>query len=84
MIPDPEHAINQLQELYQKKYVEEPRYEFEDRKDLFGEDEWYCDCYCSGINGWGKGPSKTKAKKKAAFMTLVRLMKSAGICEKKF
>ena len=33
------------------------------------------------MNGYGIEVGKTKAKKKAAFMVLVRLMKSAGICK---
>ena len=31
--------------------------------------------------GWGAAPGKTAAKKKAAFMALVRLYQSAGICD---
>ncbi|MBR0147446.1 MAG: hypothetical protein IJM25_12400 [Eubacterium sp.] len=74
--PRLEDAINQLQELYQKKYIDQPVYEFEE----FGQDEWSCTCICGGVDGLGRAGGKTKAKKKAAFMTLVRLMKSAGIC----
>ena len=33
------------------------------------------------IEGRGEAAGKTPAKKKAAYMVLVRLMKSAGICE---
>lgn len=77
--PNIENSINQLQELFQKKYVEEPVYSFEEQA-IIGA-EWYCSCACSGIESWGKASSKTKAKKKAAFMALVRLMQSAGICK---
>lgn len=74
IIPDIENSINQLQELYQKKYVQEkPVYEFEE----WG-DQWNCDCVCDGVNGYGKAASKTQAKKKAAYMVLVRLLKAAG------
>ena len=81
--PRLEDAINQLQELYQNKYVEAPVYEFHDKETdpLLVDDEWYCSCTCSGVNGYGIEVGKTKAKKKAAFMVLVRLMKSAGICK---
>ena len=72
--PELENAINQLQELYQKKYVEQPEYRFDDEAD-----GWYCTCTCSGCEGWGRANSKTLAKKKAAFMVLVRLMMSAGL-----
>ena len=78
--PRPEDAINQLQELYQKKYIDQPVYEFEE----FGQDEWYCSCVCGGVDGFGRAGAKTKAKKKAAFMALVRLMKSAGICKEEW
>ena len=44
-------------------------------------DEWNCECVCGGVNGFGRGVGKTKAKKKAAYMVLVRLLKAAGICE---
>lgn len=76
IIPDPENAINQLQELYQKKYVDAPAaYEFEEWRP----DEWNCDCVFGGVHGFGKAGSKTKAKKEAAYMALIRLMRSAGV-----
>lgn len=73
--PKLEDSINQLQELYQKKYVEEkPVYSFEEWDDV-----WHCACICGGFKGSGRGKSKTEAKKKAAFNTLVQLMNAAGI-----
>ena len=72
--PDIENAINQLQELYQKKYTEKPEYQFEERK-IIGA-EWYCRCTCSGIEGWGMASAKVKAKKKAAHMVLTRLLRT--------
>ena len=81
LIPDPDNSINQLQELYQKKYVESaPQYEFEPWEG----DEWNCQCVCGGVDGIGRGIGKTKAKKKAAYMVLVRLLKAAGICEEEW
>ena len=77
IVPDLENSINQLQELYQKKYVEQPRYDF--GEDLSG--RWFCDCFCESAHGYGNAESKTKAKKKAAYMTIVRLLEAAGICE---
>lgn len=75
--PELENSINQLQELYQKKYLDTaPEYRFEERKD-----QWYCSCTVDGVEGWGKATGKTAAKKKAAFMALVRLYQSAGICD---
>ena len=54
-----------------------PEYTFEH----WDGDEWNCECVCGGVNGFGRGVGKTKAKKKAAYMVLVRLLKAAGICE---
>ena len=76
LVPNLDNSINQLQELYQKKYLDEaPRYEFEHWEG----DEWKCNCVCGGINGWGRGIGKTRAKKEAAYMVLIRLQQSAGI-----
>lgn len=75
--PELDSSINQLQELYQKKYISAPTYTFEERPNV-GE-EWYCSCQTDGVLGWGKAGSKTAAKKKAAFMALVRLFRSAGL-----
>ena len=80
MEPDLENSINQLQELYQKKYVNEaPVYQFGE----FGK-QWQCDCGCDGFEGFGRATGKTKAKKKAAYMLLVRLFKSAGIANEEW
>ena len=81
IVPDPEASINQLQELYQKGYVEEPSYTIEEDVDIFGESSWECRCVCSGAEGVGRARRKVHAKKKAAFMSLVRLLKGAGICK---
>ena len=75
--PELESSINQLQELYQKKYIPRPEYTFEE--DLNG---WQCECTVDNIDGFGKAAGKTMAKKKAAFMVLVNLMMSAGLSTK--
>ena len=76
MTPDRENSINQLQELYQKKYLDQlPAYEFEERRN----DQWLCICSCGCVSGMGQAVGKTKAKKKAAYMALVRLFAAAGI-----
>ena len=105
--PKLDDAINQLQELYQKRYVPEPEYFFDDQSSQGSshcgsgsgsdsgshgrshgrrssgistpDDAWYCCCSCNGLSGWGKASNKVKAKKKAAFMVLVRLLDSAGL-----
>ena len=72
--PRLEDAVNQLQELVQKKYLETaPEYTFEEKQD-----EWFCCCTCSGISGQGCAPVKKTAKKQAAFMVLTRLMSDSG------
>ena len=76
--PKLEDAINQLQELKQKKYVDEPVYSFNESSD-----GWRCECNCSGVVGYGMAASKTKAKKKAAYMVIASLFKSSGIYKEK-
>ena len=74
--PELENSINQLQELYQKKYLEQlPIYEFIEEDG----DSWYCICRCNGVAGTGYGASKTKAKKEAAYMVLRNLFHAAGM-----
>jgi ribonuclease-3 len=81
IVPSLENSINQLQELYQKKYLEDrAEYTFEE---LPG-DRWRCDCTCGGVNGYCRAGSKTGAKKKAAYMVLVRMLSAAGICKKEW
>ena len=78
MTPDRDNSINQLQELYQKKYLDQlPAYEFEERSN----DQWLCICSCGCVSGMGQAVGKTKAKKRAAYMALVRLFAAAGICK---
>ena len=71
---DREMSINQLQELYQKKYVTEPLYSFYD--DGYN---WHCCCICDAFNSEGVAGSKTEAKKLAAYKMLTLLFQSAGI-----
>lgn len=76
IIPNLDDSINQLQELYQKKYVEDkPEYAFHESYD----GTWRCDCECGGVAGLGNGPNKTAAKKQAAYMALTKLYEAAGI-----
>ena len=81
VVPDLENSINQLQELYQKKYLDEkPVYEIKED----GRDRWRCVCECCGVSGFGTAESKTKAKKKASFMALVKLLDGAGCCKEEW
>lgn len=70
--PRLEDSINQLQELYQKKYIEAlPEYSFEEGL----QDTWFCKCICSDVFGHGSGSSKVKAKKVAAYEVLQKLLR---------
>lgn len=81
IVPSLENSINQLQELYQKKYLEDKAdYVFEE----LPQDRWRCSCTCGGVNGYGEAGSKTGAKKKASYMVLVRMLSAAGICKKEW
>lgn len=69
--PDLENSINQLQELYQKKYLDEkPEYEYKD-----GGNEWLVTCHADGFYGYGKASTKVMAKKNAAYMLLCKMIK---------
>ena len=74
--PELDNSINQLQELYQKQYIDKPAYSFTE-----GTNGWRCDCLCNDVHGYGVAAGKTAAKKKASYMVLVFLLKSAGCCE---
>lgn len=78
--PDLENSINQLQELFQKKYIGEPKYKFSED---YG-DYWHCECICGEFAGSGFAESKVKAKKKAAYCTLIWILESAGICKEEW
>lgn len=81
--PDLENSINQLQELYQKKYIPElPEYIIEETSLYSG--GWKCNCVLEGDSEVGYGSSKTKAKKAAAFNMLVSLFRSSGITDEKW
>lgn len=69
IVPCLEDSINQLQELYQKKYLEH-KAEYEYRQ--FGKD-WQVKCICEGYTGAALDANKTKAKKKASYIMLRKL-----------
>lgn len=71
-------AVNQLQELYQKKVIPEPQYTFNaiGTSDT-GNPLWECICTIPGIvqdNGGYVADSKSEAKKRAAFDALSYLI----------
>lgn len=73
-LPSLDRAVNQLQELYQKKIIPQPMYRFEQAgvsKD--GNPNWICFCEIEGLvpdNGGYICTSKAEAKKLQAFDTL--------------
>lgn len=69
--PDMNNSINQLQELYQKKYLTvAPVYSVEERVN----DRWYVTCQAEGVTGSSEAGSKVAAKKQAAFKVLITLL----------
>ena len=67
--PDIDKAINQLQELYQKGYINKPCYEFTETHDENGNPIWHCECYLEGIDTyyWIRSSSKKQGKKRVAY-----------------
>ena len=65
-------SINQLDGWCRKMHKGKPQYEVSD--DILG---WNCQCVVDSVTGWGNGSSKADAKRKAAFMVLVKLMTAA-------
>ena len=72
--PQLDLAVNQLQELYQKRYIDKAEYEF-----VRDGRVWYCTCSVGRHSFKKHGHSKPEAKKKAAFATLVYLMRASGL-----
>lgn len=76
--PDRERAINQLQELYQKKIIPEPKYVFTKQGIAeTGNPQWKCSCTIGDIydsNGGYVCASKIEAKKATAFEALNYLL----------
>ena len=67
--PNRDRAINQLQELYQKGYIGEPRYDFSETYDEDGNPVWRCECHVKGETSywWGNYSSKKQGKKDVAY-----------------
>ena len=67
--PDFNKAINQLQELAQKGYIEMPEYIFKERRDENGNSEWYCECHVENQKYYfhASSSSKKEAKKQCAY-----------------
>lgn len=74
---DFDRSINQLQELYQKGYINEPFYEFFEEKDYYGNSIWNCKCRINGIKGYytGSSTNKKEAKKQCAYALLCDILR---------
>ena len=74
--PDFDRAINQLQELYQKGYIGEPRYEFIEAYDEDGNPVWRCECHVPERENywWGDYSSKKYGKKSVAYDMLCDIL----------
>jgi len=74
--PDYNQAINQLQELAQKGYIDMPNYEFKQLYDANGNPYWVCTCKIPGFRYYFESTKNTKkdAKKDAAFCMLKHVL----------
>jgi len=74
--PNRDRAINQLQELYQKGYIGEPRYDFSETYDEDGNPVWRCECHVEGQSDywWGNYSSKKQGKKDVAYDMLCYIL----------
>ena len=73
--PDLENSINQVQELYQKKYLDEkPVYEYTNHGN-----KWTVTCHSDGYYGFGSAVTKVLAKKKASYELMLNMLEGAGM-----
>lgn len=74
--PDFDRAINQLQELFQKGYIDEPYYEFHEKYDNNGNPIWLCECHIPNIDRyrWIEDSSKKHGKKCVAYGILCDIL----------
>ena len=72
--PDIDRAINQLQELYQKGYIDQPSYDFSEAYDENGNPVWYCECSVGRRTWHGYHSSKKQGKKSVAYSMLCDIL----------
>ena len=74
--PEFDRAINQLQELYQKGYIDEPQYDFSESYDDDGNPVWYCQCLVGDDEYISEGSftSKKYGKKWVAYDMLCYIL----------
>ena len=76
--PDIARAINQLQELYQKGYIDQPSYDFSEAYDENGNPVWYCECSVGRKTWHGYHSSKKQGKKLVAYLMLCDILGLGG------
>lgn len=77
--PNIDRAVNQLQELYQKGYIEEPIYNIYESDEAESQDEaWCCEVYLADMEpeycSYSFASSKKQAKKEAAYNLYLRIL----------
>lgn len=74
--PEFDRAINQLQELHQKGYIDEPQYDFSESYDDDGNPVWYCQCQVGDDEYISEGSftSKKYGKKYVAYDMLCYIL----------
>ena len=74
--PTLDNAVNQLNILYQKGFIEEPEYTFKETHDKDGNPIWHCECDVDELEEvyFGDSSVKKDAKKEAALGALCKLL----------
>lgn len=74
--PTRDTAVNQLNVLAQKGFIEEPDYSFTEEHDENGNPIWHCICDLEELDEvyYGDSPIKKEAKKEAAFGALGKVL----------
>ena len=74
--PDYNTAVNQLNILYQKGFIKEPKYDFKEEHDKDGNPIWVCDCSLCELEDtyYEETPIKKESKKGAAYGALCALL----------
>lgn len=74
--PDLNKAVNQLQELYQKSYIREPYYKFNETYDDNGNPIWHCECHVEESEVYFRIDisSKKQGKKQVAYDMLCYIL----------
>lgn len=73
--PKLEESVSQLNVLYQKEYIAEPKYYFYEEHDENGNPIWECNCKIEelGDEYWGKSAIKKESKRQAAYKAICSL-----------